>query len=519
MYDVIILGGGLAGLGLARQLNSATPELSILILEKQRFPRALGVAKVGESTVEIGSHYLSRHLGLKAHLQSAQLKKFGVRLFMGAAGAEFHEQDELGTSENFNIPTYQIDRGLLENTLAEQLRADGVVIVDGVEIGEFDCRSTLKSVQYQRDGLSTVAQSHWLVDAAGRAALIKTQQQLQAESEHKANAVWFRIDRRIEIDSWSDSKAWRVRCRPEGHRWLSTNHLVGPGYWVWIIPLSSGITSIGIVMDDQAFTEAAITDVGSAMTWLNQHQPRCARAVDGATFLDFAVLRDYAYDCKQVFSSERWAITGEAGVFADPLYSPGSDFIAIGNQLISTLILSERRGEDIRFSALLFEKLFKSVYSNTLSVYVDQYGGFGDRRMMGLKLLWDYSYYWGILCVLFFRNIFTDIAQIRELNPLLESAQSVNKAVQAAFRLRAQKRLVLPTQAVFVDQYQIPCLRHFNMQLLDDTTPVADILKGNIAKIQGISTAVLDMLSAEPSRAISPEEESLLGRYRESILR
>ena len=30
---------------------------------------------------------------------------------------------------------------------------------------------------------------------------------------------------------------------------LSTNHICGEGYWVWLIPLSSGPISIGIVAD------------------------------------------------------------------------------------------------------------------------------------------------------------------------------------------------------------------------------------------------------------------------------
>ncbi len=34
-------------------------------------------------------------------------------------------------------------------------------------------------------------------------------------------------------------------------RWLSTNHLCGPGYWVWLIPLASGSHSVGIVADEK----------------------------------------------------------------------------------------------------------------------------------------------------------------------------------------------------------------------------------------------------------------------------
>ena len=59
-------------------------------------------------------------------------------------------------------------------------------------------------------------------------------------------------------------------------------------------------------------------------------------------------LQHFAHGCARVFSPDRWAMTGEAGVFTDPFYSPGSDFIAMGNDFITDLITRDLRGEDIR---------------------------------------------------------------------------------------------------------------------------------------------------------------------------
>ncbi len=80
-FDVVILGGGLAGLTLARQLLSQQPELMIAVIEKRQYPVSETTHKVGESTVEIGAHYLSEQLGLKKHLTDDQLPKFGLRFF------------------------------------------------------------------------------------------------------------------------------------------------------------------------------------------------------------------------------------------------------------------------------------------------------------------------------------------------------------------------------------------------------------------------------------------------------
>ena len=50
-YDVIIMGGGLAGLCLARQLRREQPDLRVLVAENQRHPVPEAAHKVGESSV------------------------------------------------------------------------------------------------------------------------------------------------------------------------------------------------------------------------------------------------------------------------------------------------------------------------------------------------------------------------------------------------------------------------------------------------------------------------------------
>jgi 2-polyprenyl-6-methoxyphenol hydroxylase-like FAD-dependent oxidoreductase len=67
-HDVVITGGGLAGLTLALQLKQSYADLDILVLERRVHPVPIAAHKVGESTVEIGANYLSDVLGLKHHL-------------------------------------------------------------------------------------------------------------------------------------------------------------------------------------------------------------------------------------------------------------------------------------------------------------------------------------------------------------------------------------------------------------------------------------------------------------------
>ena len=116
-YDVAILGGGLAGLTLAKQLLMKRPETSIAVIEKRSFPVSETTHKVGESTVEIGAHYFGEELQLKKHLTDQQLPKFGLRFFFKDACQSLAEGTEVGGSTFFSAPSYQVDRGRLENYL------------------------------------------------------------------------------------------------------------------------------------------------------------------------------------------------------------------------------------------------------------------------------------------------------------------------------------------------------------------------------------------------------------------
>ena len=79
--DVLILGGGLAGLTLAMQLRLQQPERSVVVLERRAHPVREAAHKVGESTVEIGAHYFAEVLGLREHMETQQVRKYGLRYF------------------------------------------------------------------------------------------------------------------------------------------------------------------------------------------------------------------------------------------------------------------------------------------------------------------------------------------------------------------------------------------------------------------------------------------------------
>jgi len=469
-HDVAIMGGGLAGLTLALQLRQRFPGIDVVVLERRAHPVPHATHKVGESSVEIGAHYFDTVLGLKPHLHGAQLRKFGFRFFFSEGRRDIDQVTEIGASRYLSVPSYQIDRGIFENFLAEEAARQGVRFIDGATVRRIDLADDPRQphrIEWSDGERTHAMQTRWLVDACGRAGMLKRKLGLAQPNAHACNAVWFRIGERISIDGWSDDPQWRSRCEPQS-RWLSTNHLVGAGYWVWLIPLASGSHSVGIVADPRLHPLERMDSFERAMQWLATWQPRLHDALAGKRHLlqDFAFLRNFSYGCKQVFSGRRWALTGEAGLFLDPFYSPGSDFIAVGNTYICDLVAHDRAGHALEARARLYDQIYHSFYESTLALYTDQYPLFGDPEVLPVKVIWDYTYYWGVLAQIFFQRRLTDLAVLGRLRDELQHCQRLNLAVQAFFRdwsAVSHRR----NPAVMLDQAALPWFAELNRSLTD----------------------------------------------------
>jgi flavin-dependent dehydrogenase len=513
--DVLIVGGGLAGLTLAIQLRREFPALSVRILERCRHPVPHAAFKVGESTVEIGAHYFDTILGLKAHLDSAQIRKFGFRFFFNDARDEIDRVTELGVSEVFPTPSYQIDRGIFENFLAEHATNLGATFEDGAVVRKIDLGEDGSNhrVSFTRDGDEHVAESRWLIDASGRAGLLKRKLNLRQDNGHDANAIWFRIDDRLAIDTWSNDDVWISRCNPR-ERWRSTNHLCGPGYWTWLIPLASGSHSVGIVADAQMHPLESINSFDKAMNWFAQHQPQLFRELDQRRdrLQDFAFFRHFSYGCKQLFSPNRWALTGEAGLFLDPFYSPGSDFIAIGNTYITALIGREMSGARFAREARLYENLYFSFYRNTLALYEGQYPMFGHAELMPLKITWDYAYYWGVLCQFFFQRRLTDITLFARLADPLARCEELNLDVQQLLRVAASNS-VGKGNAIWIDQQKLPWFAELNRGLRDSLSEqeLEQRVRDNAAMLESLAAEIFERV-----RALGYTDETPLAQLRRS---
>lgn len=483
----------MAGLTLARQLQQRDPGLSIALVEHRQFPMPQAAHKVGESTVEIAAHYLSEQLGLKAHLAAEHLPKFGLRLFLRGSepiADDLARYDEIGVSESLPIPTFQIDRGRLENHLATDVAARGAQLWHGATIRKVDVQPGCHRVQVRCNDEQRTIQARYLVDASGRRAWLRNQRQLTRRVRHANHAVWFRTGANFELDAWSGDTAWQTRCGGMSRR-LSTNHFTGPGYWLWLIPLASDCTSVGLVFDPSRVPAAEVNQHDKLISWLRNEHPLIAEKLAGHAPMDFHVLKDYAVGCKQLFSAEGWMLSGDAGVFADPFYSPGADFIAFANGYITELITGNAKPDCWQ----QFQRYFQGFFSNTLSLYRGQYGGFGDRNLMVMKTLWDYSYYWGPLSRLFFSGRYVDTDFMEANQDVLLQAAKLNTGMQTKFRAIAKLAQRIGGEGRFFDHHKIPRFHTMKEELLlGDAGNAAADLQASVEMLQKLSVCLESQL-------------------------
>jgi len=506
-HDVSIVGGGVSALTLALEIRQARPTTRILIIEPNDHPVPEVTHTVGESTVEVSAHYLRDRLGLGDHLQSSQLRKMGLRMFFSHNGnTDIAERMELGSSSFVPQVTYQIDRGRLENELNRRCLSEDVDITAGrVRSVEFGSGDGPHTITVQNGDVVTQTTARWVVDASGRNRMLPRQLDLKRANKHHCNAVWFRVATEIDVGRWSDDPTWRGRLT-EGDRAMSTNHLMGEGYWVWLIRLASGATSVGIVADPAFHGFGEFNTLKKARAWLRQHEPQCAAVIaeDEHLIKDFRVMKKYSHGATKVFDgSDRWCLTGDAGVFLDPLYSSGLDLVAIGNGLITDMIARELDGEDVVGRAQISDSLFRSLTEMWLAIYQDQYTLMGTPTVMSAKIIWDVAFYWGFVGLLYTNGRFTSVADDPGVVPYLEGLIAMSNRVQRFFREWAAIESGAPS-VPFVDLYS-----PLNFMVTLHTAMMGP--SANFAEQFDLNTRLLRQLAGQLIETILSEKSSMFG--------
>ena len=107
--------------------------------------------------------------------------------------------------------------------------------------------------------------------------------------------------------------------------------------WVWQIPITDEITSVGVVAEKEVFRQSKMDVEGYFQSHVN-FNPELARAMKGARRInEFKSEGDYSYSMEK-FVGNGFLMIGDAARFVDPIFSSGVSVAAHGAKFASESI-------------------------------------------------------------------------------------------------------------------------------------------------------------------------------------
>ncbi len=395
-YDVVVVGGALSGAATALLLLREQPELKVLIIEKSN---AFG-RRVGEATVEVSGYFLCRVLGLTQHLNESHLVKQGMRFwFFNSRTASLADCSEIGGRYLSRVPAFQVDRSVLDEEVLRRATAAGAEVWRPAAVGRIELTpGDLQRLSVTFNGETKTVSARWVIDASGVAALLARQEGWWRPNQaHPTTAVWARWTGVQDWDGLELSKKfpdWSMACH--GIRATATNHLVGPGWWAWVIPLKGGDVSIGAVFDQRLVDWPKEGSLAQRLKdFLMQHPVARELLADAQTRDGDVHWRKNLPYSSTTFAGDGFALVGDAAAFLDPFYSPGMDWIAFTTTSVSALVLAHYRGAELAPLIAEHNWKFSRSYDRWFqALYQDKYEYMGEFDLMRLAFLLDLGFYY-----------------------------------------------------------------------------------------------------------------------------
>jgi flavin-dependent dehydrogenase len=398
VWDVIVIGAGIAGAATAYRLLEGNAELRILILDRVDHSNR----KIGESTVEVSSYFLGRTLNLAEYLTRHHVIKQGLRFwFSNDQCRTIEDCSEVGPTYHVNIPAYQVDRAELDEEVLRRAEAVGAVVMRPVRV---------RSVELNEGGLQVVHvkpeqgdasySARWVVDASGPACVLARQQGwIEPNERHQTSSIWVRYRNVLNFDDANMRMRFpRYSQRCHGSRNTATNHITGDGWWSWWIVLKSGEVSVGVVYDERLVEfPDEIRSMEVRMRWLLDTSPLARELLSEASLIEGSeVYRGKLPYLSRSLAGDGYVLVGDAAGFMDPFYSPGMDWIAFTTGAAVDLI---DRQSMYTSTIERINTVYRRSYDRWFqALYQDKYLYLGDYDFMRMAMILDLGgYYFGVV--------------------------------------------------------------------------------------------------------------------------
>ncbi|MEG4572691.1 NAD(P)/FAD-dependent oxidoreductase [Microcoleus sp. N3A4] len=365
-YDVVIVGGGPAGTTAGTLLKKYNPNLSVLILEKEKFPRD----HVGESQLPQISDVL-QEMGCWDKVEAADfpIKIGGIYRwgtdpqpwdFNFIKPEQFKDEQRPAKFEGQRRQTaFQVDRAKYDEILLRHAEEMGCLVREETAVVKVDTEGDRITALHVRSQEQITAR--YYIDASGHIGVLRRALGVKTHSPTRLQniAIW---------DYWTNAE-WSDKIGVGGTRIqvMSLSH-----GWLWFIPLGPTRTSIGFVCPAEHYKSLKKRPEDIYTEALNS-EPRINKLIANATSTGkIETTKDWSFLADKTVG-ENWFLVGETAGFADPILSAGMTLAHTGaRELAYTILELEQKQQKYDGNWL------KSQYDHNQRSRVEQHIRFAD---------------------------------------------------------------------------------------------------------------------------------------------
>lgn len=344
--DVLVIGAGPAGTVAASIVNKAG--FKVKIVEKLQFPRFV----IGESLLPRCMEALSEAGFLDAVKERGFQEKFGAKFVKDGKVCDYFFADQFTPGWSW---TWQVPRAEFDKILADEVVKMGVPVNYQTTVTDivFNGSGSVTTVEDSGGEKSTI-EAKFIIDGSGYGRVIPKLFNMEKPSNLPTRKALF-----------SHFKDTNRSMDDEPNRITIIVHK--PGIWIWVIPFSNGITSLGFVGDPSFFEqykgsdEEILREIISTQPYINERFDNAEMAFEPKTLQSWSATTEKFY-------GEGFVLTGNVTEFLDPVFSSGVTLATVSSQLAANLVIRKLNGEEIDWEKEYTEEMMQGV--NTFRSYV-----------------------------------------------------------------------------------------------------------------------------------------------------
>ena len=364
--DVIVIGGGPAGSAAATML--ARKGWQVIVLEREQFPRD----HVGESLLPASIPVLEELGALPAVENAGFLPKYGATMVWGSGDAPWSWYFK-ETSQRYPH-AYQVWRPEFDKILLDNAKEQGVTVLEGHQVTEviFDGDEAIGVEFANSNGVPGEAQCRFVVDASGQSTLL---------ARHLETKKWDPFFQNLAVYAYFTGA--KPLPEPDQNNIFIESYRYG---WLWSIPLHTGRTSVGVVVDSKIGQEGIQQNGAKAFLEAQLAQSNHTKAMLADAQMDSEpnVVMDWSYTAEKLFGPG-YIIAGDAACFVDPLFSSGVHLALMSGVLAAAYVTTALKEPTIAEAA-------GEVYQE---LYLKEYNQFREMaRLFYSSNLSEESYFW-----------------------------------------------------------------------------------------------------------------------------